>query len=70
MFVNGANTKAAQIFTLVHELVHLGLGEAALHDADMAVMSAGDVERWSCSPRFCWCCRQLRSWTGSFGNSR
>lgn len=45
-FVNGADTKAAQIFTLVHEFVHLWLGEAALDDADMAVKSAGSVEQW------------------------
>jgi Zn-dependent peptidase ImmA (M78 family) len=45
-FVNGADTKAAQIFTLVHELVHLWLGEAALDDTDMATASVGDIERW------------------------
>jgi hypothetical protein len=45
-FVNGADTKAAQIFTLVHELVHLWLGEAALDDADMAATSADGLEGW------------------------
>jgi Zn-dependent peptidase ImmA (M78 family) len=46
VFINGADTKAAQIFTMVHELAHLWLGGTALDDGDPAAATNVDVERW------------------------
>ena len=46
VFVNGADTKSAQIFTLAHELAHLWIGETGLDDLDPTAGSTIDVERW------------------------
>ena len=47
IFVNGSDTKAAQMFTLVHELVHIWVGETALSDAAMAKASTNVNETWA-----------------------
>jgi Zn-dependent peptidase ImmA (M78 family) len=46
IFINGADTKAAQIFTLIHEFTHLWLGETALDDLDLSSLPGSKIERW------------------------
>ena len=46
IFVNGSDTKAAQIFTLAHELVHIWLGESAVDDPEMSASPSNSTERW------------------------
>ena len=46
VFINGADSKSAQMFTLAHELGHLWLGRSALDDANMASTESEGPERW------------------------
>ncbi len=46
VFVNGNDSKAAQVFTFAHELAHVWLGETALSDIDPKSTRSNTVEHW------------------------
>ena len=46
VFINDADTKVAQMFTLAHELAHIWLGESALSDVEPGSVPSHEVEGW------------------------
>lgn len=46
VFVNGADAKSAQMFTLAHELAHIWLGKSALTDTGLISQPSQEIEIW------------------------
>jgi Zn-dependent peptidase ImmA (M78 family) len=46
VFLNGADSKAAQMFTLAHELAHLWLGATGVSDTEVGQVPEQGIERW------------------------
>lgn len=46
IFLNTADSKAAQMFTLAHELAHLWLGESGVSNSEAGCLPEGEIEQW------------------------
>lgn len=46
IFINGSDSKSAQMFTLAHELAHVWLGSTALSDVPVGNTAQNETERW------------------------
>lgn len=46
VFLNGSDSKSAQMFTLAHELAHLWLGASGVSDTETGCVPEQQIERW------------------------
>lgn len=46
VFLNGADSKAAQMFTLAHELAHIWQGESGVSDPEAGNIPEQGIEKW------------------------
>ncbi len=46
IFINGSDSKSAQMFTLAHELAHIWLGESAVSDIEISSIPDNNIEQW------------------------
>lgn len=46
VFINGADSKSAQMFTLAHELAHIWLGQSGVSDVEARRIPENQIESW------------------------